>query len=383
MARARRTFTGLLAALALLSSLVLGAGPAAAGPVAGLCNRSDARGAAPDNFAIDVCTDGQRIWLRNNLSVPVTLAITGDSTGLEKVTLDGSIAAVLTRAVTSDPNVLMPSDVARVGLGQGEVSVTLANTNAGGTYIEMSTLSAFMPVGAALSVYDAIANAIVEFDQVMREEIACEAGKNLLQVAACRLVAQAKSAVVFGKMVVVGVAKGALSLMLNTVTWAQLITQQVPDVATLLKGERTIQQVAAPPPPAPEPAPVVQPPPAAQAPPPPPAPEPQPEPQAPSRPIVETTINDAFYGGTWARGGYGDGTWYTRSNKPSDAAYWYPNGLGVALDCAYSGAAYKVKWLDGHIETWTWWGHVTDGKWVPVAVLDLTGADGSQGLAPC
>jgi hypothetical protein len=94
------------------------------------------------------------------------------------------------------------------------------------------------------------------------------------------------------------------------------------------------------------------------------------------------TIDDSFYGGTWARTDPNDGTWYAHSQPPPNAAYWYPNGLGVAVDCVREAAPYDAVVYDQH-QTWYWWAHVTDGKWVPVVVFSTVWSDGDQGLAHC
>lgn len=117
-------------------------------------------------------------------------------------------------------------------------------------------------------------------------------------------------------------------------------------------------------------------------------PAPQPAPSAPPAPppAPPTTrglfIEDDVYGGTWARTDPNNGTWYAKSNRPPNAAYWYPNGLGVAVDCTRVGASYDVV-LNGAHQTWAWWAHVTDGKWVPVAVFRDINSDGDLGLNHC
>ncbi|HEX8084519.1 MAG TPA: hypothetical protein VF529_09535 [Solirubrobacteraceae bacterium] len=94
-------------------------------------------------------------------------------------------------------------------------------------------------------------------------------------------------------------------------------------------------------------------------------------------------IQDIFYGGTWARTDPCDGTWHPKSNPPANGAYWYPNGLGVGVDCARTGAAYTVRWADGHTETWNTWFHVTDGKWFPSAAAQETTNNSFYGLPAC
>lgn len=95
------------------------------------------------------------------------------------------------------------------------------------------------------------------------------------------------------------------------------------------------------------------------------------------------TIQDVYFGGTWARNDPYNGTWYSSGNRPSNAAYWYPNGLGVGVDCARSAAAYTVVFAGGRRETWDTWFRVTDGRWFPSAAAAETGANSTYGLPGC
>lgn len=104
---------------------------------------------------------------------------------------------------------------------------------------------------------------------------------------------------------------------------------------------------------------------------------------APSPTLEGFTIEDSIYGGTWARTDPNNGTWYAHGTAPPNGAYWYPNGLGVAVSCAESAAAYSVV-IRGVHETWSWWAHVTDGKWVPTVVFSSVWTDGlPAGLSQC
>jgi len=94
-------------------------------------------------------------------------------------------------------------------------------------------------------------------------------------------------------------------------------------------------------------------------------------------------IEDSIYGGTWARTDPNNGTWFSHGTPPPNGAYWYPNGLGVAVSCAQSAAAYTAV-VYGVAQTWTWWAHVTDGKWVPTVVFSSVWSDGlPAGLPQC
>ncbi len=106
----------------------------------------------------------------------------------------------------------------------------------------------------------------------------------------------------------------------------------------------------------------------------------------PTQPAPEVRgyhVEDYFLGGTWARTDPNDGTWYRQSARPPNGAYWYPNGLGVGVDCARTAAGYVVSFADGHKENWDTWLHVTDGKWYPSAATTEINSNGLQGLRAC
>jgi hypothetical protein len=125
-----------------------------------------------------------------------------------------------------------------------------------------------------------------------------------------------------------------------------------------------------PPTPSPEPSPT-------------PAPEPSPTPPSPGEASEGFVIEDSIYGGTWARTDPDNGTWYAKDEQPPNGAYWYPNQLGVAVSCAESAASYTAV-IHGESQTWTWWAHVTDGKWVPTVVFSSVWSDGlPAGLPEC
>ena len=57
----------------------------------------------------------------------------------------------------------------------------------------------------------------------------------------------------FGKMVVMGIAKGALAVVLDFANWASFIGKQVPDISAIVHSERALKQAATTPPAAPRP----------------------------------------------------------------------------------------------------------------------------------
>lgn len=96
------------------------------------------------------------------------------------------------------------------------------------------------------------------------------------------------------------------------------------------------------------------------------------------RPQRGFTIEDSYLHGTWARSDTSNGTWYSKANRPPNGRYWLDNGIGVAVDCARSGATYHV-WINGQKQYWSWWARVTDGTWVPTATFREVWSDGNPG----
>ena len=100
----------------------------------------------------------------------------------------------------------------------------------------------------------------------------------------------------------------------------------------------------------------------------------------PPPPTATATIQDYYYGGTWARSDPNNGTWYKKDRQPPNGAYWMNNGTNQTVNCTRSAASYQVRFEapapDGHYETWYWWVRMTDGNWFPVAVTQQIKTDG-------
>lgn len=103
-------------------------------------------------------------------------------------------------------------------------------------------------------------------------------------------------------------------------------------------------------------------------------------------------IADAVLGGTWPRTDPWNGTWYSRSNRPPNAAdYWWANGLGVGFSCGTYAASYTVRFNNGTTQTWNTWLRSTDtwggrviGLWVPSAVARDVNVNGiPPGMPRC
>jgi hypothetical protein len=241
----------LLAAIVTVSCLVqtLCVAPSAvAGPVSALCQTDGVRGTIPANFPIDACIGNNTIVVRNNLQIPVHLALSGGASKPVNVPVDQSVAAIITRAHFNDPTLLLPSDEARISLGAAAGTVTLADTNAGGFYAEAMTLSTFFPGGVAKGLYDAFTGLITELNDDLGTYYECIQGKNWIGQQACQIEEDWNVTFALGRAAALGLTKGALNLIVGTAQYLRWVAQQVPNVEKILgaNGNRVISFSATP-----------------------------------------------------------------------------------------------------------------------------------------
>jgi len=96
------------------------------------------------------------------------------------------------------------------------------------------------------------------------------------------------------------------------------------------------------------------------------------------------TVVDSNLGGTWSRSDPdAGGTLPAEAGKPSNGATWYANNRAVKATCFRRAASYPVHYRDGHTESWTSWLHLTDGTWVPAAVMSEIHSDSLTGISTC
>ena len=233
----------IVAAVCALALLTVGVPPAAqAVPATGLCRMNTARGEVPQDFVVEACVDGSSIWIRNNLSVPITFGYEGSVASPTKVQLDQTIAAQLTRIIKTDPRTIMPGDLLRYPLGNGSGSVTAIDTSAGGMYALAFTLSTFVPKGVIVGALEAFAQFIKELDDVFRKYQQCLAGKNWLAQKACELTLLRDGAFAGARLGITVIAKGVLEVLLSAQSFLSWAKSQVPDVSTVLHGTRRLSQ---------------------------------------------------------------------------------------------------------------------------------------------
>lgn len=219
---------------------------ATAGPEPSLCTADASRGAVPASFAIEACIASGSIIVRNTLNVPITLQPQGDIGAAQRVNTDVSSAAAITRLIKREPNILMPGDVFTFPIGHRKATLALKDTAAGFTYIEAVTLAAFLPVSPVVSAYDTLAGFIVDVDAADHAYKACIPGTNFLQRAGCEVARTATVAEALTKATVLGLAKGAVSLVLNTALWEKTVSDQGPSIEKVFRGERVLTVSAVP-----------------------------------------------------------------------------------------------------------------------------------------
>jgi hypothetical protein len=263
-----------------------------ASPGAGLCASAPERGTASASFPLATCIGADGIWLRNDLSVPVGLAVSGDAGSPIKVSTNLGIAADVTRGIQQDPLLLIPGDIMKIPIGAGGATVRIANTNGGGVYA-MATAFFTYAGGQVKNVTNTLTQLISELAADIGKYRDCIAGANFLIKQACGLVYASDVTFAFGRAVVLGLAKDVLALFLNTAQLLKFLDQQVPDVSRIMHSDRTVTVSAVAPPPITQPNVPTVAQPAPQPNPAEPKPAPQPNP-APAPPLSAQLTEDPY-----------------------------------------------------------------------------------------
>ena len=77
----------------VVADLEINVPESSAGPAPGLCQMNTSRGTIPANFAIEACTDAKSIYLHNNLTVALTVKVSGDVGPAKRSESDYGLAA--------------------------------------------------------------------------------------------------------------------------------------------------------------------------------------------------------------------------------------------------------------------------------------------------
>lgn len=219
--------------------------PAWAGPAPGLCAVDASRGTVPASFPVQACLGVASLVVRNDLSVPIELSLSGGLGSPSVAQLDQSPGALVARAIINRDRVLLPGDVATIPLTGGAGTLRIAGTTGGDVYILSQTLSAFFPVGeAAKNALDALTGLVTDIADAAMTARNCRSGQNWIGQRACDLVYNTTVVLYVGKALIKGLLAGPASLIVSTIEWMRLVDAQVPSVRTVLEGDREIHVVA-------------------------------------------------------------------------------------------------------------------------------------------
>jgi hypothetical protein len=208
-------------AIAVLSLTFLGfASAASAGPDAYLCKATTARGAIPQTFAAEACFDGKTLTIRNDLQIPMSVEVRGDVGKPSRTETDFGIAAEATRAVSSDPRMLLPGDTLRFPIGGGAAGVRLTAGKYADFYDLASTVAGFLPGDAGSKI-----NAVTAFVRELNEDFVkyheCRDGAkhSHSREVGCHISLVRNVGFAAGRAGLTGLTKGALAVIASTVTF--------------------------------------------------------------------------------------------------------------------------------------------------------------------
>ena len=240
---ARRTACISLAATMAFAALAITiASPATAAATASICESSTERGTVPDKFPLDACVDGKSIWIRNNLTVPVTIATSGVS-GIQHLNADLSLEALITRRAVHDDHVIMPNELVRFQLGSGPGSVGLAKLSAAGVYLAAKVFATYAPI-PGVGEYGAVTQLVTELSQDYGQYNDCIKGGDSKKVVACRLRLEWNLGYAVGRAAISGFGGGIVGTLAGTASLLQWTSGQVAAVRQLASGPQTLSQTA-------------------------------------------------------------------------------------------------------------------------------------------
>jgi hypothetical protein len=252
----------LLCALALVvAGFSINVPESSAGPAPGLCQMNTSRGAIPASFAIQACTDTKAVYLHNNLTVALTVQVSGDVGAATRSESDYGLAADATRLHSHDPWIILPGDTLRIRLGPRAASFRLFDSTSAGFYALATVVQTFMP-GHAPGLMGTFTSLVSELNDDFLEYKECLAGKDWIGQIGCDAVRTRNVMFALARAGVSATAKASLSVVLAAATFLKWADAQVPTVeAVRASGTLTIAAVvpatsptiSAPPPTSPAP----------------------------------------------------------------------------------------------------------------------------------
>jgi hypothetical protein len=235
--------------LCLLLSCLWVTPASAHGPNGGLCRMDTSRGQVPSTYGIEGCVDsaGGLVVLRNDLhfSVRVTSSGTGSPS---RVSVDAGPAALATRFVVRDGNLLLPGDLYRIPIGAGAATITvrMSSAKAYTTYAMADALAKVMGEKAFTKMYKSLTGMISELNDAVDHWYDCRsrhqssAGK-----AACNVIYGRDVAFALGRGSVSALIKGSWAAVFSGVDFARSVHAAVSDAGFAVHATGTLRIGAA------------------------------------------------------------------------------------------------------------------------------------------
>lgn len=214
-----------------------------AGPSPSLCQSfgtqmSTSRGAIPGAFALDACVDKSTVYIRNNLSVPVRFALSGDIRSVKRIRVNFSTAAIATLQKYTDGLLLVPGDRLAVSFGDS-ATVRVRDTNAGGFYALAKTAATFFPVPGVQQV-NAFAEMVAEIDRAFEKYATCIVGKGTAGRAVCRATQVRDVGFAIGRATFTASVRGLLDTIVSASSFSSWAAAQPGDVLAIAQSPAII-----------------------------------------------------------------------------------------------------------------------------------------------
>jgi hypothetical protein len=230
--------------VAAIAVLLLGSKTARGALAPGLCAANAQRGAVPAQFAVDACFDGTTLTIRNNLDLALTVDVTGDVGGPQRSTRNYELPALVMRAASNDPRLLLPGDTLRFPVGGGAVTAQVRGADKASYYAVATVLDTFLPLPKTGGAVQAALALVKEVDDDLHHFSDCKASaKNTLARVKCAALLDRDLAVAVNRAIVkggMGFLKGVAAKVLRSlgadVAFGKWLDAQITQIATKLKG---------------------------------------------------------------------------------------------------------------------------------------------------
>jgi hypothetical protein len=230
-----RLAMSVLATVAMAAALMIFKSPfaAATGVDRTLCAHQDSRVHIPADFALDACFDGAQLHIMNRSDVVFDAQLSGEHGTPTRFTQNAGTAEALVALGAPDPTTIPPGYVVRIPVGNGELGVHMAGSEANGNYPWIRFLTSVIPLGASYEVYSAgialgyeLLTVVAEYSQCLdRNGFVGDIGCTItfswnVDFAVTRLLTKAGVAGYEGSV-------GAVLNLLETAQWANTMPGQI------------------------------------------------------------------------------------------------------------------------------------------------------------